>query len=64
MRTLLERIDAQVSARCRAKTCRKEGCQLKLDGLPRRHRLIDMDHADAPGPAHEVRCDYLYFDDD
>ena len=23
-----------------------------------------MDHADAPAPAHEVRCDYLYFDDD
>lgn len=22
-----------------------------------------MDHADAPGSAHEVRCDYLYFDD-
>lgn len=64
MRTLLERIDAQVSAKCRARTCRKEGCQLKLNGLPRRHRLIDMDHADAPGPAHEVRCDYLYFDDD
>lgn len=64
MRTLLERIDAQVSARCRARTCRKEGCQLRLDGLPRRHRLIDMDHAAAPGPAHEGRCDYLYFDDD
>ena len=63
MRTLLERIDTRVSASCRAKTCRKEGCRLKLDGLPRRRRLIDMDHAAAPGPAHEVRCDYLYFDD-
>ena len=63
MTTLLERIDAEVSATCRAKACRKEGCQLKLDGLPRRHRLIDMDHADAPGPAHEVRCDFLYFDE-
>ena len=64
MRTLLERIDTQVSAKCRAKICRKEGCRLKLDGLPRRRRLIDMDHADAPGPEHEVRCDYLYFDDE
>ena len=35
MRTLLERIDTQVSDKCRAKTCRKEGCRLKLDGLPR-----------------------------
>ena len=64
MTTLLERIDARVSAKCRATTCLKEGCRLKLNGLPRRHRLIDMDHADAPGPAHEVRCDYLYFDND
>lgn len=63
MTTLLERIDARVSAKCLAKTCRKEGCRLRLDGLPRRRRLIDMDHADAPGPAHEVRCDHLYFDD-
>ena len=22
-----------------------------------------MDHAEAPGSAHEARCDYLYFDD-
>lgn len=64
MTTLLERIDAQVNAKCCANTCRKEGCRLGLDGLPRRRRLIDMDHADAPGLAHEVRCDYLYFDDD
>ena len=63
MTTLLERIDAQVSATCRAKSCRKAGCRLKLSGLPRRHRLIDMDHADAPGPADGGRCDYLYFDD-
>ena len=23
-----------------------------------------MDHAAAPGPSHEERCDYVYFDDD
>ena len=23
-----------------------------------------MDHHEAPGSEHEVRCDYLYFDDD
>ena len=63
MRTLLERIDAQVNRRCRATTCRKEGCRLRLAELPRRHRLFDMDHVDAPGSAQEVRCDYLYFDD-
>lgn len=48
MTTLLERIDARVSAKCLAKTCRKEGCRLRLDGLPRPRRLIDMDHGDAP----------------
>ena len=64
MTTLLERIDARVSAKCRAKTCRKEGCTLKLTGLPHRRRLIDMDHPYAPGRPREERCDYLYFAED
>ena len=63
MTTLLERIDAHVSAKCFTANCRKEGCVLGLKGLPRRHRLIDMDHADAPERSREERCDYLYFGD-
>ena len=64
MTTLLERIDASVSATCRATACRKEGCGLGLENLPRRYRLIDMDHSDAPGRSHEERCDYLFFGED
>ena len=64
MTTLLERIDASVSATCRATACRKEGCGLGLKNLPRRYRLIDMDHAEAPGRSHEERCDYVFFGED
>lgn len=44
-------------------TLRKEGCLVRLNGVPAPRAIVDLDKPGAPLGAQETRCDYLFIAD-
>ena len=59
MEGLLEQVAAALDSRCLANRLRKEGCDVRLKGVPAQRLIIDFDKTGSPLSGNENRCDYL-----
>ena len=58
--TAVEAVRTQTNPLCHAVNCRDSGCALTLDRAPEPYLLISLEHPDAPVPAGQQHCDYLF----
>ena len=55
--TVAKSIKQKVDERCIEQRCQRQGCRVKLEGIPKDHILIDMD---CHGDSNQTRCDFLF----
>ena len=58
--TAVEAVRAQTNPLCHTTNCRDSGCALAMAGVPEPYVLISLEHSDAPVPAGQQHCDYLF----
>lgn len=62
MSGLIESVRAEFDAGCMASgSLNRRGCSASLEGVPKRHLVIDLDKPSSPLSGDEMRCDYLLF---
>ena len=55
--TIVESVRQTVDNQCIERRCQRQGCRIRLEGIPKGHILIDMDcYVDSS----QVRCDFLF----
>lgn len=63
--SLVSQVKQNVECECIVHRCQKGQCSLKLDNLPGKFLLIDMDHERAPKSSQNTKkCDYIFIGDD
>ena len=61
---LVEQVRTKVNQSCLAKTIKKEGCSISLNGAPASRLIVDFDKNGSPLSSDQVRCDYLFIAED
>ena len=58
--TAVKAVRTQTNPLCHTVNCQDSGCALVMAGAPEPYVLISLEHSDAPVPAGQQHCDYLF----